>query len=153
MLNLAGKIDNGTIALLSVVDQVAGEIGVPYLVVGATARDMVMHYGYGAPIQRATADLDFAIQLPDWETWSIITNHLMDQGFKQGRSPQRMISPANMPIDLVPFGELADANFDIKWPPSGEVIMDVTGFDEACTSAMQVTIREEPLLQMFRVGM
>ena len=26
--------------------------------------------------------------------------------------------------------------------------MDVTGFDEACTSAMQVTIREKPLLQI-----
>ena len=67
MLNLSGKIDNDTVTLLSVVDRVASEVGVPYLVVGATPRDMVMHYGYGAPIQRATADLDFAIQLPGCE--------------------------------------------------------------------------------------
>lgn len=148
MLNLSGKIDNGTIALLSIVDQVANQMSVPYLVIGATARDMVMHYGYGAPVQRATADLDFAVQLPDWETYTLITGQLIDQGFKQGGTPQRMISPAKFPIDLVPFGEVADENLNIKWPPSGEVTMDVTGFEEACTSAMQVTVREEPLLQI-----
>jgi len=89
LLNLSGKIDEGTIALLSIVDQVANQVSVPYLVIGATARDMVMHYGYGAPVQRATTDLDFAIQLPDWETYTLVTGQLIDQGFKQGGSPQR----------------------------------------------------------------
>lgn len=63
LLNLSGKIDQGTLQLLSLINQVTVEMGVEYLVVGATARDLVMHYGYGARIQRATQDLDFAIQI------------------------------------------------------------------------------------------
>jgi len=38
----------------------------PYVVVGATARDLVLHYGHGAAIRRATQDVDFAIEVPDW---------------------------------------------------------------------------------------
>jgi predicted nucleotidyltransferase len=148
LLNISGKIDQGTIELLRVVDQVANETGTTYLIVGATARDMVMHYGYGAADQRATADLDFAVQLPDWEAYTNITERLVEHGFQKGRSPQRLISPPGIPIDLVPFGEIADGNLRIQWPPSGETVMDVTGFDEAHACAMQVTVQEDPLLNV-----
>ncbi len=131
-----------------IVDQVANEANVAYLVVGATARDMIMHYGYGAVIQRATADLDFAVQLPDWETYTNIIERLLEYGFTRGRSPQRIMNPAGMPIDLVPFGDVADGNLNIHWPPSGETVMDVTGFDEAHACAMQVTVREDPVLNI-----
>jgi len=60
---LSGKIDQGSFELLALIHQVTLEMGIEYLVVGATARDLVMHYGYGARIQRATGDLDFAIQI------------------------------------------------------------------------------------------
>jgi predicted nucleotidyltransferase len=148
LLNISGKIDQSTVELLGVVDQVANETGTPYLIVGATARDMVMHYGYGAAVQRATADLDFAVQLPDWEAYTNITERLVDRGFKKGRSPQRIISPLGVPIDLVPFGEIADGNLSIQWPPSGETVMDVTGFDEAHACAMQVTVQKDPVLNV-----
>lgn len=51
LLNLVGKIDTGTVSTLSEVDAVTTMLKVPYLIVGATARDMVLHYGYGAPIR------------------------------------------------------------------------------------------------------
>ena len=148
MLNISGKIDQATVELLGIVDQVANETGMPYLIVGATARDMVMHYGYGAAVQRATADVDFAVQLPDWEAYTNITGRLVEHGFKKGRSPQRLISPLGIPIDLVPFGEIADGNLSIQWPPSGETVMDVTGFDEAHACAMQITVRDDPDLNV-----
>jgi predicted nucleotidyltransferase len=109
---------------------------------------MVMHYGYGAAIQRATADLDFAVQLPDWEAYTKITARLIEHGFKTGRSLQRMMSPVGIPIDLVPFGEIADGNLSIQWPPSGETVMDVTGFEEAHACAIQVTVQEDPDLNV-----
>jgi predicted nucleotidyltransferase len=123
-------------------------MGVEYLVVGATARDLVMHYGYGARIQRATRDIDFAIQIANWVEFEEIKNRLTEHGFKSGQSLQRMVSPTGMPVDLVPFGTIADMNLNIQWPPSGEVEMDVTGFVDAHNAAVQMIIQNDPLIQV-----
>ncbi len=148
LLNLSRRIDQDTVELLSIVDQVTNNIGLPYLIVGATARDIVMHYGYGARIQRATKDLDFAIQVTSWDAFATIKEKLTRLGFRKGRSPQRMISPKDRPIDLIPFGAIADKDSNIQWPPSGEPEMDVTGFNEAYISAVQVAIQQDPLIQV-----
>lgn len=148
LLNLSGKIDQDTVGLLGLVNQIVSEMGVEYLVVGATARDLVMHYGYGARIQRATRDIDFAIQIANWVEFEEIKNRLTEHGFKSGQSLQRMVSPTGMPVDLVPFGTIADMNLNIQWPPSGEVEMDVTGFVEAHNAAVQMIIQNDPLIQV-----
>ena len=148
MLNLSGKIDQGTLQLLALINQVTVEMGVEYLVVGATARDLVMHYGYGARIQRATQDLDFAIQIESWDVFTEFKDRLIANGFTERRSPQRVISPTGMPVDIVPFGGIADNNSNIRWPPSGDFEMDVAGFDEAHKSAIQVLIQQDPLIQI-----
>ncbi len=148
MLNLSGKIDPGPLELLALIHQVAQEMGVEYLVVGATARDLVMHYGYGARIQRATEDLDFAIQIESWDAFTEIIDRLIANGFAETQSPHRVVSPAGMPVDIVPFGGIADQNSNIQWPPSGDVEMDVAGFDDAHRSAIQVQIQQDPLIQI-----
>jgi predicted nucleotidyltransferase len=107
-----------------------------------------MHYGYGARIQRATKDLDLAIQITNWEAFAKIQERLIELGFRKGRSPQRLTSPNGMLVDLVPFGPVADKNSKIQWPPSGEIEMDVTGFNEAHNSAVQVIIQQDPLIQV-----
>jgi predicted nucleotidyltransferase len=148
LLNLSEKIDQRTLDLLALINQVTLEIGVEYLVAGATARDLVMHYGYGARIQRATEDLDFAIQIESWDSFTEIKNRLMAIGFEERQSPQRVVSPAGMPVDIVPFGGIADDNSNIRWPPSEDIEMDVAGFDEAHKSAIQVLIQQDPLIQI-----
>jgi predicted nucleotidyltransferase len=148
LLNLSGKIDHDTVEVLGVVDQLTKDMGMSYLVVGATARDLVMHFGYGAPVRRATGDLDFAIQLADWDTYTHIADCLVELGFEKGKEAQRFYSPAGVPVDIVPFGDIADAASNIKWPPPGETVMDVTGFEEAHACAMQVTVREDPILSV-----
>lgn len=104
MLDLSSKIDEVTADLFVLIDGVANELETEYLVVGATARDLVMYHGYGAPVQRATKDLDFAIQIASWEQFEIIIRRLGEHGFTKARMPQRIMSPEGMPIDLVPFG-------------------------------------------------
>ncbi len=148
MLNLSERVDQDTVHLLGLVSQITSEMGVEYLVVGATARDLVMHYGFGARIQRATKDIDFAIQIANWAEFEGIKNRLMEHGFKNSQSLQRMVSPTGMPVDLVPFGTIADKNSNIQWPPSGEVEMDVTGFIEAHNAAVQVIVQNDPLIQV-----
>ena len=64
LLNIAGKIDPGTVTIFEIVNRAIAELNMPYVVVGATARDLVLHYGHGAKIQRATQDVDVAIEVP-----------------------------------------------------------------------------------------
>lgn len=144
LLNLVGKIDTGTVSTFSAVDAIAAMLEVPYLVVGATARDMVLHYGYGAPIQRATKDIDLAVQVETWDDFNGIKEALLEKGFTPTRTQHRLISPHNFPIDIVPFGNIEQENARIAWPPSGEVIMNVAGFKEAIDNAQRVLISENP---------
>jgi predicted nucleotidyltransferase len=76
LLDLSTTIDEVTAGLFVLIDQVTNELKIEYLVVGATARDLVMYHGYGAPVQRATKDLDFAIQIASWEQFEIIIRRL-----------------------------------------------------------------------------
>ncbi|MBL7004780.1 MAG: hypothetical protein ISR69_12250 [Gammaproteobacteria bacterium] len=66
-LDLSGKIEQSTIELFKTVDSIAKNLEIKYLVVGATARDLVFHYGLGAVVKRATADIDFGIQVESWQ--------------------------------------------------------------------------------------
>ena len=70
------------------------------------------------------------------------------EGFEPRQAPQRVMSPGGMPVDIVPFGDIADENSNIRWPPSGEVEMDVTGFEEAHNSAIQVIVKENSEIQV-----
>ena len=143
-LNIAGKIDLQTVAVLEAVSHAAASLDLPYVVVGATARDLVLHYGHGAKIQRATHDIDFAIEVPDWSAFSALKDYLCERGFRTTRVEHRLIGPANTIIDIVPFGDVENHDSSILWPPKGDVSMNVLGFQEACDSAEWVRVRDDP---------
>lgn len=148
LLNISGKIDPPTVAIFDAVGSVTGELGMPYVVVGASARDLVLHYGHGVPLQRATRDVDFAIEVPDWAAFHVLKNKLVDQGFRTGKSQHRLYSPNDVIVDLVPFGKVEDENASIAWPPKGETVMNVLGFQEACDHAEWVRVQDEPVLDI-----
>lgn len=145
LLNLTGKIDTKTVSTLTTVHQIAVALGHSYIVVGATARDLVLHYGYGAPVERATRDIDFAIEVESWAAFEKMKSELVQQGFQvDKRTEHRLTSPTGHPIDIVPFGGVEQANSTIAWPPDGDVEMSVTGFKEANDNAQLVLISENP---------
>ena len=94
-LNIAGKIDPRIVTVLDAVSQAAAELEMPYVVVGATARDLVLHYGHGARIQRATRDVDFAIEVPSWVAFNALKDCLCQRGFETTAALQRLVGPAN----------------------------------------------------------
>lgn len=61
----------------------AEALGIPYLIVGASARDLVMHHAFGAAIKRATSDIDFAIQVADWDAVEALRQTLAQTVLKQ----------------------------------------------------------------------
>ena len=142
-VNLSQKINPAIVEVLRTVKGVCVDLGVPWVIVGATARDLVLHYGYGAQIKRATHDMDFAIEVAEWETFERVKQQLVERGFSESKTQHRLYGPENETIDLVPFGQIENKDSVIAWPPRGEVAMNVLGFSEACEHADNVTIDDE----------
>ena len=144
LLNLSGKIDPHTVAVFEAVGRVIAELGVPYVVVGATARDLVLHFGHGAKLRSITKDVDFAIEVPSWSAFTVVRDRLCEEGFNATKFQHRLLSPEKMEVDIVPFGQLEDGASSIAWPPKGDVVMSVLGFQEACNNAEWIRIQENP---------
>lgn len=148
LLNISGKIDPRIVEVFESVHHVLDGLALPYVVVGASARDLVLHHGHGAAIQRATEDVDFAIEVADWQVFDVLKNTLAERGFQTTDAPHRLICPTEMIVDIVPFGDVEDEHASISWPPKGEVTMNVLGFKEACDHAQWVRIQEKPTLDI-----
>jgi predicted nucleotidyltransferase len=43
-------------------------------------------------------------------------------------------------VDIIPFGELESADGTISWPPNGDLVMSVLGFDEALKSSIEAML-------------
>ncbi|BES69581.1 hypothetical protein RE428_05990 [Marinobacter nanhaiticus D15-8W] len=127
--------------------RVASEKQVPFIIVGASARDLVMHHGYGAQIQRATRDIDLAVQVEDWESFDAIKTSLIASGYRETKIAHRLVDEHNMPLDIIPFGPLAGAGARIEWPDEDRH-MGVMGFTEALASADLVIVGGQPPLDV-----
>ncbi|MDZ7737324.1 MAG: hypothetical protein U5P41_15510 [Gammaproteobacteria bacterium] len=71
LLDISNRIDERSLIVYEAIDNVAKVLGIPYMVVGASARDLVLHYGFNARIKRATADIDVGIQVNNWEEFLV----------------------------------------------------------------------------------
>jgi predicted nucleotidyltransferase len=147
-LNITRKVDPNTLALLQSVAHAARHLGIPFFVIGATARDLILHHYYGAAITRATRDLDFGIQVADWSTFEALRAHLLESGFSKTKTLHRLNSTMGCWVDLVPFGVLSNDNQAIAWPPNGDVVMSILGFSEAFKHALHVTINDSPTIKI-----
>lgn len=150
-IDICGKLHSGTVELYRAVDEATSQLGIPYLIVGAMARDIVLVHGFGSAIERGTRDIDFGIQVVSWTDFDKLRGLLIDRGFTSSKESQRLISPEKWEldiayIDLVPFGDLIEADKQIAWPPDGEVKMSVLGFTEAFDNAISVKIDASPEL-------
>src|SRR3989344_1943591 len=52
----------------------------PFFITGATARDLILQYGFGIDTGRETRDVDFAIQVETWEAFEQVRSHLIEMG-------------------------------------------------------------------------
>jgi predicted nucleotidyltransferase len=96
----------------------------PFFVVGATARDIILHYGFGLEIRRATQDIDVGVRLENWEEFGLISAKLIESGlFVQTREAQRVYFKETFPVDILPFGRISEPQETISWPQSEGVEM------------------------------
>jgi predicted nucleotidyltransferase len=138
-------LDPATLHILSVVNRAAAELELPYIVVGATARDLLLFHVFGIPVTRATADIDFGIAVNSWARFRELRAALLASGhFREGKIEHRIYLKAQpatdeIPVDLIPFGGVADADV-IHWPPARETVMTVAGFEDAIAAAVHVQV-------------
>ena len=153
--NISSKLDPQQKEVLLLLQETAAKNNTNFLVVGATARDIILNFCYNVKVNlRATVDLDFGISVPDWETFHNIKNELIATGkFTTSRQEHRIIFKNNLPIDIVPFGGIEDGNGKITFPPDNRFVMTTLGFKEALSHAVEVTIQEKPQVIVFVAGL
>ena len=138
-------LDPAILHILTFVGRVATEQGCPYIVVGATARDLLLYPVFGIPAMHATQDVDFPIAVEDWEKFeSLPSTFLATDQFAASGVEHRLLlktpqGTANIPIDLIPFGGVAE-NEAIAWPPKQVTVMTVAGFVDALAASVQAWV-------------
>lgn len=147
-VNISGKLPAGLVELYQTICRVADGLGIPLLVVGAMARDLILVHGYGARIERGTRDVDFAINLPSWDDFYRLKGELIQAGLKEDlQIAHRLVSDdhTGLPweVDIIPFGEVAENN-QIHWPPNNDIVMSVLGFQQVEQHAIRAQISEQP---------
>ena len=75
--DLSGKIDRPTINALSALKCESDALNIPFFIVGATARDLILKYGYGVEPLRMTRDIDLGVRVADWEQFNRLTDALI----------------------------------------------------------------------------
>lgn len=150
LLDLSGKIDSLTVQILETIANVAESLAVPFFVVGATARDIILEYGYGIRTKRATQDIDFGVQVSDWDHYRQLREGLIDTGeFRPDeKEAQRLLYEGSLRIDLIPFGAIAYPDNSLSWPPDHEIVMSTLGFEESYCYSLTVRLRPNPVLDV-----
>lgn len=149
---ITDQLPQGIVAIYRDVHAIASQLDIPCLVVGATARDLILVYGFGASIERGTRDIDFGIKIRTWDDFYRMSHRLKIHGFVQDRQIQHRFHRTDadgLPweIDIVPFG-FAEQTREIAWPPSGDMVMTILGFKEALENAIQLQIADDVQLQV-----
>ena len=152
-LDVTNKLPEGLVEVYGRIQRVAIALDIPLLIVGATARDIILVHGYNAAIERGTRDVDFGLEVPSWEHYQKMRDALIESGFTAHPKKTHQLSTTDSDglsweIDLIPFGGVSDAHGQITWPPEHAFQMSVLGFDEAYKHAWDVLLNKEPALRV-----
>lgn len=146
-LELRRPLEPHLVGLLRDLDDVLREQGITYLLGGAMAREILLHYGHGCARGRETSDMDFGVTLRDWTAYEKLRESLVASGrFRlDAKEAQRVIhteaaTGLETRVDLVPFGAIAGADGTIAWPPDGAHVMHVLGYEQALACAIRLKI-------------
>lgn len=145
MTEYTAKIDEALFEVLTIFSQAAASVEASWLLVGATARILLLENIYGLPRGRATRDVDFGVQVGDWEQYKALCEQLKAQGVNAAeRKPEkRFITKQDMVFDLVPYGGVEDEKGRVYWPHDNDDVMTVRGFGSAAQAAIEVIVNKQ----------
>jgi predicted nucleotidyltransferase len=118
---------------LTRVEAAARAAGVDYTVVGATARTILSLGLVGRPPERATRDVDIAVEVCTWADFDRLVGSLE----RRGRSVHSFLVEG-VEVDVLPYGGIEREDRTILWPDDHR--MNVRGLSEAVASAETVLL-------------
>jgi predicted nucleotidyltransferase len=128
-------------------DRVASELGIPFFLAGAAARDIILVNLWQHRPGRATADIDFGFAVNDWRQFADLRARLVANGHFEpvSRMEHRLLysNPEygfRIPVDFIPFGGVSAPSKTIEWPPKGDFVLNVAGFEEAFDASLSVAL-------------
>lgn len=127
----------------------AGRRGIPALLFGASARDILFWHMHGLEPGRATTDIDISIQLRDWGAYNDFGEELRQNGFKNPYEdhPEKFADEeTGQELDLLPFGEIAEDGKTIVWPQDNSP-WSIVGLQDAFEHALRVELRRDAQTQ------
>lgn len=154
-IQLKRPIDGVTLSVIREISQAATALGHRALLVGATARIILIEHVFGLAPGRGTRDVDFAFAMESWEQFDALKQQLISKHGLQAdpHAVHRLYFPIKgtahrMQIDLVPYGAVGGPAEELRWPPEQAVIMNIAGFADAAASAVQVELSTEVIINV-----
>jgi len=134
-------------------DAASRRLGLDCLIVGATARDLLLEYARRLKPVRATTDIDFAVAVADWDRFAALRDALLATGrYDASRQAQRLIrrhdDGLTTELDIIPFAGIEDDAHDIRWPPGFETVMRVAGYADALAHAEQFQLADDLIVRI-----
>ncbi|OGV75664.1 MAG: hypothetical protein A3I83_09650 [Methylotenera sp. RIFCSPLOWO2_02_FULL_45_14] len=140
-------VDVLTVEIAHEIEKVSKTLGLELLLVGAQAKVILLENIHGLNPGRATGDIDFAFVVESWDQYNQIKQNLVATGkFRElPKEKQRLLYKSSLIehefiVDIIPFGAVQDAKNRIAWPPEMDVVMSVSGYQEALESALLVEL-------------
>jgi len=148
-LNISGKIESNKLAALERIANITDSEDIPFFLVGAMARDLILSKGHNIRPYRATLDIDIGVRVLDWIQYNKLKEGFVRTGeFKDAKEFQRLIFHKGLKVDLIPFGPIADKSGNIRWPHDEEIVMCIIGFGEAFANSQILRLRDDPILEI-----
>jgi predicted nucleotidyltransferase len=127
---------------IGAISRLAEDMGIPILVVGASARELAFNSPFNIAPHRSTKDWDFGIRVESWDVYTRFRDALLKMGsfHLDPVRENRLVYTTGMMVDLIPFGGL-EVNGHIEWPQSKSE-MNVIGFSDAYDHCMEVQLSD-----------
>ena len=142
--DLSGKIEKPVVEALDTLQKVAGSLGIPLFVVGASARDFILRHHYGIEPRRKTGDIDLGVEVASWDQFKTLFESLVSTGQFSPTPEKQRLRCGTIPIDILSFGAITDEDKKISWPPEHEIIMSRVGFEEAYEHSITIRVSSDP---------
>jgi predicted nucleotidyltransferase len=95
-------VDREVSDLLEIIRITAGALEIPFFVVGAFARDLILHHSHGVSTGRATEDIDLAVEVSDWKDYETLKSDLLlTKDFLDDAQRQRLLFRNSLPVDII----------------------------------------------------
>tara|TARA_R110002096_G_scaffold403977_1_gene601650 strand:+ start:1884 stop:2735 length:852 start_codon:yes stop_codon:yes gene_type:complete len=125
----------------AILETVFYQYGIAYYLIGANARDVQL-YKQGIKPTRGTADIDFAVMVPDFDVYQTIFEALCNNGFRTTKEAYRLVfDETNTVLDLMPYGKI-EQEYTVNFTER-ELSLSVLGFTEVGEHVETVKIKEE----------